>query len=180
MEYFTNDFETDCHIMYMYLEDLPIFRTTNRAKHNNGVRPISNVYGTTNFSKIANKYDKVIYRKKNPCGDGYLTKLKQNHPEYEFIFQEFIFLHGKSFKFNQIVINYNFKITKHLDAKNVGTSMIIGLGDYKGGELNIENEKGKIKTVNIKNKFYKFNGSKLYHWVNEFKGDRYSLVFYNI
>ena len=111
MEYFTNDFETDCYIMYGYLEDLPVFRTTNRAKHNDGVRPISNVYGTTNFSKIANKYDIVKYRKKNPNGKGYLTKLKENYPEYEFIFQEFMDLHGKNFKFNQIVINYNFKIT---------------------------------------------------------------------
>ena len=169
MEYFTNDFETDCYIMYGYLEDLPVFRTTNRAKHNDGVRPISNVYGTTNFSKICNKYDSVIYRKKNPNGKGYLTKLKENYPEYEFIFQEFISLHGKNFKFNQIVINYN-----------LGESMIIGLGEYSGGKLNIENKNGKIKSVDIKNKFYKFNGSKLFHWVDEFKGNRYSLVFYNI
>ena len=180
MEYFTNDFETDCYIMYGYLEDLPIFKTTNRAKHNKGIRPISNVYGLTNFSKIANKYDIVKYRKKNPNGKGYLTKLKENYPEYEFIFQEFMDLHGKNFKFNQIVINYNFKITKHLDAKNVGESMIIGLGDYEDGKLNIENKNGKIKSVDIKNKFYKFNGSKLFHWVDEFKGNRYSLVFYNI
>ena len=180
MEYFTNDYETDCYIMYGYLEVLPIFRTTNRAKHNNGVRPISNVYGTTQFSKICNKYESVIYRKKNPNGKGYLTKLKEFHPEYEFIFKEFMDLYGKGFDFNQVVINYNFKITKHLDASNVGESMIIALGDYQGGELNIENEKGEIKTMDIKNKFYKFNGSKLYHWVNEFKGNRYSLVFYNI
>jgi hypothetical protein len=33
--------------------------------------------------------------------------------------------------------------------------------------------------VDIKNNFYSFNGSELTHWVKPFKGDRYSLVFYN-
>jgi hypothetical protein len=43
-----------------------------------------------------------------------------------------------------------------------------------GGELNVEGEK-----INIKNKFYKFNGSEKIHFVEPWTdGDRYSLVFY--
>ena len=55
-------------------------------------------------------------------------------PEYQEIFEEFMQEYTE-FDFNQVVINKDFKITKHLDASNVGESMIIGLGDYEGGEL---------------------------------------------
>ena len=83
------------------------------------------------------------------------------------------------FEFNQVVINKDFKITKHLDASNVGESMIIALGDYIGGKLVIERN-GGTEAVNIRHKFYKFNGSEEYHWVEDFENTRYSLVFYNI
>ena len=173
MNYFTGIFEDDCYTMYMYLEIIPLHNSGNRAKLNNGKSPKSNVYGTTTF-KTNNGTPR-----EHSSGKNYKTKLRTEFPEYEFIFKEFIYLHAKSFLYNQVVINKNFKITKHKDASNVGESIIIGLGDYEEGFLNIE-ENGKVKSVDIKNKFYKFNGSLLPHWVSEFKGNRYSLVFYNI
>ena len=100
------------------------------------------------------------------------------YPEYQDIFEEFVKLHYGDFKFNQIIINRDFKITRHIDAKNVGESIIIGLGDYQEGKLVVELE-NEIKKIDIKNKFYKFDGSKYYHFVEQFKGNRYSLVFYN-
>ena len=86
-----------------------------------------------------------------------------------------------NFKFSSIQFNKNNRTAKHKDAKNVGTSYILGLGDYTGGELIVYNEKGeKPKKIDIKNKFYKFDGSKLPHETAPFKGTRYTLVFYNI
>ena len=173
MNYFTGILEDDCYTMYMYLEILPLHNSGNRAKLNNGKSPKSNVYGTTTF-KSNNGQPRVHSEGKN-----YYTKLRTEFPEYENIFKEFIYLHSKSFIYNQVVINKNFKITKHKDASNVGESVIIGLGDYQGGELCLESN-GKIQTHSIKNQFLKFNGSLIPHWVTDFKGDRYSLVFYNI
>jgi len=143
--YFTNNFNQDCLELYLYLDALPLFTTSNRAKYNNGKRPISNVYGTTNFGVVANKQGICGHKLKNPNGAGYLTKLKGLYPEYQEIFEEFVKLHYGNFEFSQVVINKDFKITKHLDAKNVGESIIIGLGDYIGGELIVEFENEKKK-----------------------------------
>ena len=84
-----------------------------------------------------------------------------------------------NFNFTSVQINKNFKCDRHKDSINMGNSMIIGLGDYKGGELTIEFE-NETKKINIKNKPFYFNGSKYFHWVEDFEGTRYSLVFFNI
>jgi hypothetical protein len=179
MEYFTGDFDTDCLLLYQYVDELPLFTTANRMKYSKDgkTRVKSNVYGTTNFSYSTNKYDKKSYREKAPDG-GYFTKLRSNYPEYQKIFEEFVKEYIE-FDFNQVVINKNFEIQKHTDASNVGVSYIIGLGDYTGGNLCIERN-GEIEKHNIYHKFYTFNGSKYPHWVEPFEGTRFTLVFYNI
>ena len=51
MKFFTGDFETDCYMLYMYLDEMELFTTQNRQKYNKDKkRPISNVYGTNQFS----------------------------------------------------------------------------------------------------------------------------------
>jgi hypothetical protein len=112
-----------------------------------------------------------------------LSKFTIDNP----ILYEKIKLLGKYYNFNftSIQINKNFKCDRHKDSINMGESMIIGLGDYKGGELCIESiiqleQDNEIKKINIKNKPYYFNGSQYFHWVNDFEGTRYTLVYFNI
>lgn len=89
--------------------------------------------------------------------------------------------HDPSFRFTSIQFNKNHKMKKHIDSKNVGVSYIIGLGDYEDGRLIIYSTNGKTKKfVNIKNKFFKFNGSVYPHETEKFKGNRYTLVYYKI
>ena len=82
-------------------------------------------------------------------------------------------------EYTSIQVNHNYKCERHIDSKNVGISTIIGLGNYTGGNLFIEYPDG-IKEIDIKNKPFSFNGSKYYHWVGDYEGERYSLVFFNI
>lgn len=82
------------------------------------------------------------------------------------------------FKCTSIQFNKNYQIVKHIDGRNVGDSYIIGLGDYSGGELIVYNSKDEPRYIDINHKFYKFNGSKYYHEVSDFIGDRISLVFF--
>ena len=79
-------------------------------------------------------------------------------------------------KFNALTINKNFRCKKHIDNKNTGVSWVVGLGDYIGGELNIYSDKD-IK-VDIKYKPKIFDGSTLEHDVDEWIGNRYSIVAY--
>ena len=61
----------------------------------------------------------------------------------------------------------------------MGESILVCLGDYEGGGTNIQLNENTIIEVDAREKPEKFNGSKLPHWVSEFKGTRYSLVFFN-
>tara|TARA_R100001440_G_scaffold34445_1_gene53445 strand:- start:74 stop:1327 length:1254 start_codon:yes stop_codon:yes gene_type:complete len=85
-------------------------------------------------------------------------------------------------EYTTIQFNKNYQCAKHIDKNNVGESSIIGLGDYEGGELLIyyDGENNPPQKINIKNKFYKFNGSKYYHETAPFTGERHTLVYYSI
>ena len=72
-------------------------------------------------------------------------------------------------------------VDTHKDKNNIGESYIIGLGDYEGGRIKVwHNENEEPEYVDIKNKFYKFNGAKLYHETEDFTGTRLSLVYFNL
>jgi len=88
----------------------------------------------------------------------------------------------KDFKFTSIQFNRNYKIKKHIDRNNEHDSYIIALGDYTGGELLVyfDGKDNPPTPVDIKNKFYTFDGSKYWHEVAPFEGNRISLVYYNI
>jgi len=79
------------------------------------------------------------------------------------------------FEYNSITVNKNFRCLPHKDKANIKPSLIIGLGDYTGGELNIENCLFDIKCNPLI-----FNGSLLEHSTEPFTGTRYSIVFYSI
>jgi len=73
-----------------------------------------------------------------------------------------------------IMVNKNYECNPHKDSKNIGSSYIIGFGNYTGGELNIEGVK-----YNINNKPLIFNGSEKLHWVEPFVGTRYTVIYFN-
>lgn len=78
------------------------------------------------------------------------------------------------FRYNAITCNHNFKTIPHYDGSNTSDSIIYGVGNYKGGELVVENNE-----YDIKYKWMRFNGKKNKHWTKEFSGDRWTFVYYN-
>ena len=57
--------------------------------------------------------------------------------------------------------------------------MVIGLGEYEGGELNIYNEEQQILlSENVRYKPFIYDLRNTYHSVSKFTGERYSMVFY--
>lgn len=79
------------------------------------------------------------------------------------------------FEYTSICVNKNFECKAHVDKNNIGTSLILGVGDYYGGELNVEGVK-----YDIKNQILYFDGSKQLHWVEPFSGTRYSIIWYTL
>lgn len=84
------------------------------------------------------------------------------------------------FEYTTIQYNYCNRSAKHIDGNNVGTSYIIAFGDYTGGRLIVYDKDDKPEYIDIKNKFYSFNGSEYYHETEEFVGVRVSLVFFQL
>jgi hypothetical protein len=123
----------------------------------------------------AGKGDKAGYRK--------VLSVKTTQPKYKQLYKEAKKLMKQKdigFNFTSIQFNKNHRAAKHLDAKNTGVSYIIGLGDYTGGDLIIYDKDGKNPVYhNIRNRFYRFDGSKYPHETAPFKGERYTLVFYS-
>ena len=121
-------------------------------------------------------------------GVGKMMSVKTQNPKFRELYLEtkkLMDLYKKEkdpkFKFTSIQYNKSHRAAFHVDAKNVGESYIIGLGNYTGGEVIVYDKNGKnpIKH-NIKNKFLKFNGSIYPHETAPFKGDRYTMVFYKV
>ena len=113
-------------------------------------------------------------------GAGIRKSRRHNEKKYDRIWeltQEI----GKDLEYTSVQFNKNQKCKKHIDGKNTGISTIIGLGDYEGGELLIyfDGEDKEPTPVDIKGKFYEFDGSKYYHETADFTGNRFSLVFFN-
>ena len=73
-------------------------------------------------------------------------------------------------------INCNAQFTPHVDSgRGAGQSlsMIVGLGDYAGGELGVEGIGHDIRYAPLE-----FDGWRLRHWTKPFVGERFSLVWF--
>jgi tRNA pseudouridine(38-40) synthase len=75
-----------------------------------------------------------------------------------------------------IAVNRNCKFNPHTDSGSgagQSTSLIVGLGDYTGGELVVE---GIVNDIRYKP--LSFNGWTQRHWTLPFEGERFSLVWF--
>lgn len=111
-------------------------------------------------------------------GKKQISKYSKIYPHIMQLFQEFINSHQPDFNFQSVYVNRNTVAKKHLDSKNTGESLLVGVGKFTGGETvlytsNIE-EKFNIQTHSLI-----FNGSEIEHSSKGFEGTRYSLVFFN-
>lgn len=79
---------------------------------------------------------------------------------------------------NAITVNQNYKAKPHYDKNNFGSSFLVAFGDYQGGALKIH-EGDLSGTHDIRHRPLITDFSKVLHSVEDFTGDRFSLVYYN-
>jgi hypothetical protein len=91
--------------------------------------------------------------------------------------------HHPQFKWNSVIINKNNKFDIHKDKFNKPEtqSLTISWGKFKGGRLELYDDNKKlVDKINTRYKHLICDCSTTYHAVEDFKGDRYSAVFYTI
>lgn len=89
----------------------------------------------------------------------------------------------KGWTYDAITLNKDMVAKKHTDSKNAGHSVIVGFGDYDGGELSVWGIEGtptenKFKNYDIRDRPLLFNGSLMPHSGRPFRGSRYTIVFH--
>lgn len=85
----------------------------------------------------------------------------------------------KGFEYNAITVNEGVKAKKHIDSKNGGVSYIIGIGDFRGGDIRVWDKDGKNpKEYDLNGKPVGFNGGLLFHQTADFVGERYTIIYY--
>jgi len=78
-----------------------------------------------------------------------------------------------------VTVNQNYKAQPHKDRGNRGVSYLVAFGNYTGGELKFH-EGAREGLHDVKYKPVKEDFSKVLHSVQDFQGERYSLVFYTL
>lgn len=125
------------------------------------------------------KYVGFCFGKVKALDKGYVrSRFDARFPDLLKAARRLIKAHDPSFKYTSIQVNKNMKCIPHKDTNNIGMSYIIGLGKYTGGHLALGDDPKTLKKVNIRNKFFKFDGRHTTHQVTPFEGERYSLVYF--
>lgn len=105
------------------------------------------------------------------------SKNNSKYPELYNILLEFYekFVKEHLPEYTSIQVNKNYKTLPHIDKNNAGISYIVGLGDYKEGDLIVNSYKHDIHYKPLM-----FDGKKWIHSTNNFSGNRFSLVFFKL
>jgi hypothetical protein len=109
---------------------------------------------------------------------GEFSKNNENPELFKTIVEYANLILPTGFVYSVITLNKNLKAKKHKDGGNDGLGCITFLGDYTGGGLYIYDDKDKPKLYDSHNVVIAFNGARLAHKTEAFKGDRYAMIFY--
>lgn len=108
------------------------------------------------------------------------SKLTNDYPEVYKVIEQYMKERLPDFVYESVTVNHNLRCRKHKDSRNSTFSLITSVGDFTGGELNIQHpDTGEKQTFDTRGRWVLYDGSKFEHWNNPIQGDKYSLVFYS-
>lgn len=182
--YFTNDYHADSALMFDYLSELELYTGNERSgqkfftKQKGSKKPNSLKFGYTWRKRMG-----AGEREYCPIKKMYKTKMMMENPWLLDMFKEYSSNHFPNFEWTEITINHmpeGTRIRQHLDKINVGDSILIAYGDYKGGNTYVKNKNDRnYEIYDARLEPIKFNGAERKHGVTTItKGERFSLVFY--
>ena len=117
-----------------------------------------------------------IVRKPNMAPD--LSKDSWLDPRLHYLLMKFARLHVP-FEFTTIQVNDNYLTLPHKDIHNVGQCYIVAFGEFTNGELVLNLPAGR-SVFNIKNRPMQFDSSAIEYNSTDFKGRRWSLMYFTL
>lgn len=182
--YFNGDFHADAYLMYNYLSTLELYTGNERSgtkffnKEKGSKKPNSLKFGWTWRKRMG-----VVEREYDNEKKMYKTKAMMDNPWLLDMFKEYAHYYFPNFEWSEIQINHQpegCRIKQHLDKINVGDSILVAFGDYKGGQTYVKNKNDRNYTIyDARDELIQFNGAERLHGVTSVtQGDRFSLVFY--
>lgn len=85
---------------------------------------------------------------------------------------------GSGFSFTRIALSRNFRASPHRDKNDLSVQYLLAVGDFAGGgELCIEEAADRVRVVDTRNRLACVDG-RFPHWVSNYVGERYSIVYY--
>ena len=174
MDYLTGNIEIDHEIIIKNIDDSNFTCDKDKAhllKSARGIQSNNNIY-SSHYG-----FDKKRSKLKTNYNGLYWTDSYIKNKELHDILLEYAGLYlPDKFIWNQCHIKKNYYTPNTRDNIN-GPSIIVGMGDYTGGNLSI-NKNGKIFNKSVKNIPTKFYGNKYTYCDTHFIGNRYVLQFY--
>jgi len=104
------------------------------------------------------------------------TNCSKRKPHMMPLFRKFMASHRPDFTFSSVFVNKKTTCQLHTDSTNTGESLIVGCGDYSGGDTVLHMD--EAKHFDISSHSLVFNGVTIPHESLPFEGTRYSLVFF--
>ncbi len=110
----------------------------------------------------------------SPKDEKVLSNVAKKYPKLYQLLKDYIKELDPTFEYTHITANKNIVCQRHTDKYNKTPSLAIGLGDYTGGLLYV-NEIGH----DIRYKPLIFHGNQE-HYTDAFEGERFSLIYYSL
>ena len=182
--YFTGDYHADAYLMFDYLSQLEMYTGNERSgdkfftKQKGSKKPNSFKFGWTWRARRG-----TGEREYDPIKKMYKTKAMEDNPWLLDMFKEYSYNYFPEFEWSEIQINHmptGTRTKQHLDKINVGDSILVAFGDYKGGMTYVKNKDDRNYGIyDARLEPIMFNGAERLHGVTTItSGERYSLVFY--
>merc|ERR1719162_1908735 len=110
---------------------------------------------------------------KSWCKGVNLSSASADHPHLVRLCCDFIRAAKPGFRFTSIQVNKNYASALHVDSGNLGPSLIIGLGDFKKGNVYVHG----VGELPVRGQWQLFDGN-VPHLTCPFVGERYTLIFF--
>jgi hypothetical protein len=83
-------------------------------------------------------------------------------------------------RYTAITLNHGVQAKKHRDTSNVGRSIIVGIGNYTGGDLRVwGTDDAAFEDMDLHDRPTMFNGAVRTHETQPFEGERYTIIYYS-